>query len=344
MTQSPSDGPDRPAVFVSYSHEDAGWLKDLLTMLSPVVQRGVLQVWSDGEIEPSCLWREEIDAAMAAAWVAVLLVSPAFLASPFIRDVELPHFLEEHRKGRVKILWALISPCLHEWTALNGIQALHDTKQPLAKLLEADRGQALKAICEAILKALGETPGGWSHSHCDRPYLDLDLGRLPIPGPLLVGREEELARLSAAWEDPSLHVLTFVAFGGVGKSALLLGRGELEAGAGLDGLAAAPEEARRFRQTCREVQERAGQTLEWVTKASIDLLSIALDHLSLGRAHLGLALAASVPATPGEAPEADFAQAAEHMDRAVEGLRQAGEEEFVSRGLLASAALHRLRG
>jgi hypothetical protein len=51
------------------------------------------------------------------------------------------------------------------------------------------------------------------------PYLDL--GRLPIPGPHFVGREPELARLDAAWEDPRTHVLTLVAFGGVGKSALV---------------------------------------------------------------------------------------------------------------------------
>jgi tetratricopeptide (TPR) repeat protein len=49
----------------------------------------------------------------------------------------------------------------------------------------------------------------------------LDLGRLPIPGPHFVGREPELARLDASWEDPKIHVLTLVAFGGVGKSALV---------------------------------------------------------------------------------------------------------------------------
>ena len=49
----------------------------------------------------------------------------------------------------------------------------------------------------------------------------LNLGRLPIAGPLLIGREDELARLDAAWEDPGTHVLTFVAFGGMGKSALV---------------------------------------------------------------------------------------------------------------------------
>jgi tetratricopeptide (TPR) repeat protein len=93
------------------------------------------------------------------------------------------------------------------------------------------------------------------------------------------------------------------------------------------------------------VQERAAQTLEWaIEHFHFGLLSIALDHLSLGRAHLGLALTAPVPAAPGKEAEADFAQAAEHLDRAVEGLRHAGQELYLPLGLLARAALHRLRG
>ena len=50
---------------------------------------------------------------------------------------------------------------------------------------------------------------------------ELRTGRLPIPGPLLIGREAELDRLDAAWKDPAVHVLALVAFGGMGKSALV---------------------------------------------------------------------------------------------------------------------------
>jgi hypothetical protein len=64
----------------------------------------------------------------------------------------------------------------------------------------------------------GTHPAGPAPSY---PGLQLDLGRLPIPGPQFVGREAELARLDAAWENPRLHILTLVAFGGVGKSALV---------------------------------------------------------------------------------------------------------------------------
>jgi len=53
------------------------------------------------------------------------------------------------------------------------------------------------------------------------PGLQLDIGRLPIPGEHFLGRDAEIARLDAAWENPATHVLTLVAFGGVGKSALV---------------------------------------------------------------------------------------------------------------------------
>ncbi|MEA2692749.1 MAG: hypothetical protein QOJ16_2136 [Acidobacteriota bacterium] len=152
-------------------------------------------------------------------------------------------------------------------------------------------------------------------------------------------REAEVMQAEWQPEYPRLYSLQ-----GYRYCDLLLSRGEPEDGAGLDGLAAAQEEeVQRFRQACREVQERAGTALETAI-AYGDPLSIALDHLSLERSHLGLALTAVGQATPGEEAEADFAQAAEHLERAVEGLRQAGREDYLPRGLLARAALHRLRG
>jgi len=125
---------------------------------------------------------------------------------------------------------------------------------------------------------------------------------------------------------------------------LLLSRAEPEDGAGLAGLAANPEPARRFREACREVRERADEALSIVLRGSKRLLDIALNHLSLGRAHFGLVLTAPAPATPGEESEAELARSAEHLDRAVEGLRQAGQEDYLPRGLLARAAFRRLRG
>jgi len=78
-----------------------------------------------------------------------------------------------------------------------------------------------------------------------------------------------------------------------------------------------------------EVQRRAEQTLEWARQYNLALLTVALDHLSLGRAHL---------------LQAQDAQAAAHLNRAVDGLRQAGQQQELPRGLLARAALFRAQG
>jgi tetratricopeptide (TPR) repeat protein len=110
---------------------------------------------------------------------------------------------------------------------------------------------------------------------------------------------------------------------------LLLGKAEPGDGSGLDGVQAAA-----YREASFEVEDRARYAFE-IAIENRWLLEIALDHLSLGRAHLGIALTSAAP---------DFAAAREHLSRAVTGLRQAGDEMYIPRGLLARAALHRLTG
>jgi len=82
-----------------------------------------------------------------------------------------------------------------------------------------------------------------------------------------------------------------------------------------------------------EVQRRASQTLEWA-RTQNHLLDIARDHLSLGRAHL---LQAQQEGT------GDYTQAGTHLNQAVDGLRQAGQQDDLPRGLLPRAALYRLQ-
>ncbi|HEX4962727.1 MAG TPA: toll/interleukin-1 receptor domain-containing protein [Thermoanaerobaculia bacterium] len=206
-----------PTVFLSYSHQDRSWQERLTTMLAPLVRTGAIEFWWDGHISAGGPWREEIDGAMASARVAVLLVSAPFLASDFINTVELPYFVEAARRQHVTLLWVPVSPCLHEHTPLAEIQAAHNPARPLNTLSEAECDVALKEICKKIHAAGGDQKPSAGH----RPAPRLDLTRLPTTSLEFVGREAELARLDAAWEDPGIHIVTLVAFGGVGKSALV---------------------------------------------------------------------------------------------------------------------------
>lgn len=82
----------------------------------------------------------------------------------------------------------------------------------------------------------------------------------------------------------------------------------------------------------RKVLSRAEQTLEWAIEEHV-LISIALDNLSLGRAHM--------LQTQQEGSN-DFTQAEVHLEQAVKGLRLAEQQQYLPNGLLARAELHRL--
>ena len=71
------------------------------------------------------------------------------------------------------------------------------------------------------------------------------------------------------------------------------------------------------------------------------VLAIALDALTLGRAHLALALEAGVI---GESANAEALAGGSAIEEAVEGLRASGQYDYVARGLLARAAFRRAVG
>jgi formylglycine-generating enzyme required for sulfatase activity len=141
----------RDQVFISYSHADSDWLERLQTMLVPLQRRGMLDVWADTRIQPGQLWKEEIQKALARAKVAVLLVSPDFLASEFIYENELPKLLEAASKEGLTILWIPVRPSLCKETAIARFQAAYDPKKPLSTLPPAQQEVELVHIAEKLI-------------------------------------------------------------------------------------------------------------------------------------------------------------------------------------------------
>jgi formylglycine-generating enzyme required for sulfatase activity len=159
----------RHQLFISYSHVDREWVVRLQTMIRPLVRSHGLLLWDDSQISPGAKWREEIETALDATKVALLLVSSDFLASEFVTNSELPQLLAAAEEEGLRILWVPVRPSLVSWTPISAYQALLDPGQPLAGMNPVEQEEALVEIALAIEQALaphqnspsaaGKTPG-----------------------------------------------------------------------------------------------------------------------------------------------------------------------------------------
>jgi hypothetical protein len=128
----------REKVFISYSHMDKEYLKDIQRHFKPF--KNDIDFWDDSKILPGQKWKEEIKKAIAETKVAILLVSTDFLGSDFIATDELPPLLESAEKDGAVILTVILKPCLfEEFEDLNQFQAINPPSSAVSKMDENER-------------------------------------------------------------------------------------------------------------------------------------------------------------------------------------------------------------
>jgi hypothetical protein len=143
--------PSTTRLFISYAHEDRALGQEFQLHLDTLRHAADIAVWMDVQIAPGKEWYDEIAREMEAADVIVLLVSPAFLASDFIREHELPRAIERHRAGKARVIPVLLHECLWQETALKDIQGLPPGMKPFGSLRRAQRLTVWSQIAQRIL-------------------------------------------------------------------------------------------------------------------------------------------------------------------------------------------------
>src|SRR5262249_1484635 len=100
----------RTKVFVSYSHADRPWMDRVRVHISVLERLGLVDVWADNRIAVGANWEQEIETALSAARVTVLIISPGFLAADYVWQKEIPRILA-HQKNGMTVLPVVARPC-----------------------------------------------------------------------------------------------------------------------------------------------------------------------------------------------------------------------------------------
>jgi internalin A len=138
-------------IFISYCHANKKWLNKVKVAIKPLMRNQIINEWDDTKILPGQDWKFEINKALEKSNIAILLVTPEFLASDFIMNDELPYFLEKKAKNELTILWLLISPCLHELTDLSKIQCVNSPSSPLDELTQSTQNEVFVKLSKTIM-------------------------------------------------------------------------------------------------------------------------------------------------------------------------------------------------
>lgn len=165
----------RTRVFVSYSHTDRGWLDRFSLHAAVLERRGLIDLWSDTRIDAGTPWEKEIEGALTSAKVAVLLVSPAFLASRFIWQNEMPRIVAHSKQG-MNVLPLVTRPCAWKLEEdLARLQARPANGRPLSLGSESQVDLDLSGLIYELAAQIGKSPAAFGPSDADAITVAADL-------------------------------------------------------------------------------------------------------------------------------------------------------------------------
>lgn len=144
-------------VFVSYAHADEGRLDRLRKLLQPLVDQGRLGLWHDRRITAGQDWAKEIDAALDAADVVLLLISGDFLGSGYCTGIEMARAIELWKQGQVRVVPVILSSCDWRHSPAARFQALPTDGRPVTEAEHPDQlytqvAAGLRAVADELLR------------------------------------------------------------------------------------------------------------------------------------------------------------------------------------------------
>ena len=194
-------------IFISYSHKDKEWV---MNWLLPRLEGAGIAVHIDSrdfQIGVSSL--VNMERAVEKCDMTLLVLTPNWVESEWTNFEALMVQTIDPAGLHGRILPLMLEEC--------------ELPRRISMLTHANflNKENWEKELERLLKQLGASDSSITVEPVSQEPEKISLAKLPPTGSLLLGREEELDMLDKAWQDTDTHVLTLVAWGGVGKTALV---------------------------------------------------------------------------------------------------------------------------
>ncbi|MEO8660408.1 MAG: chaperonin GroEL [Bryobacteraceae bacterium] len=190
------------SVFYSYSHNDEPLRTELSKHLSALRRSSWIREWHDREILPGENWANLISLHLECADIILLLLSPDFLNSDYIWDVEYRRAMQRHAAGDAFVLGVKVRPVSLEPLPIKALQILPDRELAVTEWPNHDSG--FQNVTEGILKVVLTLRARVQATPVKSPERVLDAG---IPGMVTVGQEALIAVLIRRSSSPGLRDL-----------------------------------------------------------------------------------------------------------------------------------------
>jgi len=208
-------------VFISYSHKDERYRKELGEHLSNLRRQGIIADWHDRKISPGADWASEIDTNLNTAQIILLLISPAFMSSEYCYGIEMKRALERHDTKEAWVIPIILRPVDWENAPFARLQVRPTYAKPVSKW--HDRDDAYLDIVQGIRMAINEL----------KPVPEAKLGEdlsleqqstFHVPflrNPYFTGRDDILERLhNRLITSKTFQPRAISGLGGIGKTQI----------------------------------------------------------------------------------------------------------------------------
>jgi hypothetical protein len=141
-------------LFYSYAHEDEKLRIELEKHLSILRDNGIIKDWHDRKIGAGSEWNSQIDQYLNRAQIVLLLVSPDFVFSGYIKNFELNRAMERHDAGEARVIPVILRPVDWEGASFGKLKALPQDARPVTSWSNQD--EAFQDIARGIRQVVEE--------------------------------------------------------------------------------------------------------------------------------------------------------------------------------------------